>query len=392
MKWIMHIDINQFFAACAILKEPSLKGKPLIIASDTRRGIVSTSTYEARKYGIYSGMPTYLAKKACKDVIIRSVDFAFYHQKSEEFFTYLKDNVTDVLEQVSIDEAYLDLTDILSFVTDKYGYLQSLQQRIFQVTKLQSSIGLANNKFLAKMGSDYNKPMGITIITKDRIQELLYPLKIKDFWGIGKKTYPKLNEIGIYTIGDLAVNESPSLKKILGKFYDEVKAWIRGEGDDEVNPVQREAKSISSTSTFLYDTSDYEEIRQMILQKSKEISLDAKKDKKVGKTVTLILKDASFKSITRSITLSEPTNDYVVIYDKAMELFDKLFSSQLFRLAGVGLSSLIDEKEKYVQMTLLDAPKENKASTKLLVKQLNHKVKKDILMLASDLKEKKDAS
>ena len=130
----------------------------------------------------------------------------------------------------------------------------------------------------------------------------------------------------------------------------------------------------------------------MILQKSKEISLDAKKDKKVGKTVTLILKDASFKSITRSITLSEPTNDYVVIYDKAMELFDKLFSSQLFRLAGVGLSSLIDEKEKYVQMTLLDAPKENKASPKLLVKQLNHKVKKDILMLASDLKEKKDAS
>ena len=386
----MHIDLNQFFAAATRLLEPDLNGKPLIIAGDTRRGIVSTASYEARKYGIKSAMPTYMAKKLCPKVIIREGNYKWYQQKSNEFFSYIKDHYSTHIEIASIDECYVDMTELMKDVKDPYLYLKNLQEDVYNNTHLEASIGLGPTKFLAKMGSDYKKPMGITIIRKKDIKNILYPLPIEDFYGIGKKTYPKLKELGINTIGDFALNDSYEIKKIMGKFYLIAKSWINGEGDDHVDENPFDPKSISSTNTFLFDTNDYEEISKMLENKAKEVSLDAKKNNKVGKTITLILKDSSFKSITRSITIDKPTNSFIDIYTNVMTLFDKYFNNQLIRLAGVGLSQLIDKEEFYVQMNLFNLEQNQKeCSTQLLINKLNRKANKELFYPASKIKEKK---
>lgn len=386
----MHIDLNQFFAAATRLLEPDLIGKPLIIAGDTRRGIVSTASYEARKYGISSAMPTYIAKKLCPKVIIREVNYKWYQQKSKEFFSYIKEHYSSHIEVASIDECYVDMTDLMKDIKDPYLYLKNLQEDVYNNTHLEASIGLGPTKFLAKMGSDYKKPMGITIIRKKDIKKILYPLPIEDFFGIGKKTCPKLKELGINTIGDFALNDSYEVKKIMGKFYLIAKEWINGEGDDHVDENPFDPKSISSTNTFLFDTNDYEEISKMLEIKAKEVSLDAIKNNKVGKTITLILKDSSFKSITRSITIDKPTNSFLDIYTNVMNLFDKFFNNQLIRLAGVGLSQLMDKEDFYVQMNLFNLEQNQKeCSTQLLINKLNRKANKELFYPASKIKEKK---
>lgn len=386
----MHIDLNQFFAAATRLLEPDLIGKPLIIAGDTRRGIVSTASYEARKYGISSAMPTYIAKKLCPKVIIREVNYKWYQQKSKEFFSYIKEHYSSHIEVASIDECYVDMTDLMKDVKDPYLYLKNLQEDVYNNTHLEASIGLGPTKFLAKMGSDYKKPMGITIIRKKDIKKILYPLPIEDFFGIGKKTCPKLKELGINTIGDFALNDSYEVKKVMGKFYSVAKEWINGEGDDHVDENPFDPKSISSTNTFLFDTNDYEEISKMLEIKAKEVSLDAIKNNKVGKTITLILKDSSFKSITRSITIDKPTNSFLDIYTNVMNLFDKFFNNQLIRLAGVGLSQLMDKEDFYVQMNLFNLEQNQKeCSTQLLINKLNRKANKELFYPASKIKEKK---
>lgn len=386
----MHIDLNQFFAAATRLLEPDLIGKPLIIAGDTRRGIVSTASYEARKYGISSAMPTYIAKKLCPKVIIREVNYKWYQQKSKEFFSYIKEHYSSHIEVASIDECYVDMTDLMKDIKDPYLYLKNLQEDVYNNTHLEASIGLGPTKFLAKMGSDYKKPMGITIIRKKDIKKILYHLPIEDFFGIGKKTCPKLKELGINTIGDFALNDSYEVKKIMGKFYLIAKEWINGEGDDHVDENPFDPKSISSTNTFLFDTNDYEEISKMLEIKAKEVSLDAIKNNKVGKTITLILKDSSFKSITRSITIDKPTNSFLDIYTNVMNLFDKFFNNQLIRLAGVGLSQLMDKEDFYVQMNLFNLEQNQKeCSTQLLINKLNRKANKELFYPASKIKEKK---
>ena len=386
----MHIDLNQFFAAATRLLEPDLIGKPLIIAGDTRRGIVSTASYEARKYGISSAMPTYIAKKLCPKVIIREVNYKWYQQKSKEFFSYIKEHYSSHIEVASIDECYVDMTDLMKDIKDPYLYLKNLQEDVYNNTHLEASIGLGPTKFLAKMGSDYKKPMGITIIRKKDIKKILYPLPIEDFFGIGKKTCPKLKELGINTIGDFALNDSYEVKKVMGKFYLVGKEWINGEGDDHVDENPFDPKSISSTNTFLFDTNDYEEISKMLEIKAKEVSLDAIKNNKVGKTITLILKDSSFKSITRSITIDKPTNSFLDIYTNVMNLFDKFFNNQLIRLAGVGLSQLMDKEDFYVQMNLFNLEQNQKeCSTQLLINKLNRKANKELFYPASKIKEKK---
>lgn len=389
-KIILHVDLNQFFAAATCLLEPELKGKPLVIGHDGRRGIVSTASYEARKFGIHSAMPIYMAKQLCPKLIIREGNYSYYQEKSHQFFTFLKDNYSSIIEIVSIDEAYLDMTEAMKDVKDPYSYLLNMQKDIKNNIKLDVSIGLGATKFLAKMGSDYKKPRGITIIRKRDIGKILYPLDIKDFWGIGKKTVPKLREIGINTIGDFAKNESYQLKKILGKSYSVMKDWISGKGDDVVDPLPFDPKSISSSETFLYDTNDYEEITQMLKKKAKEVSEAAKHDKKVGKTITLILKDSNFKSITRSITINRPTNAFEDIYSNVMTLFDKFFNNQYFRLAGVSLSSLINKEDFYLQLSLFDQKQnQDECRTKLLINKLNLKANKKLFTTASKIEKRK---
>lgn len=383
---IMHIDLNAFYATAETIKDPSLEGKPLIIAGSSRRGIVSTASYEARKYGIRSAMPTYMARKLCPDVVIRGVDFELYQKLSNEFFSYIK-RYTNIIEIASIDECYADMTECMKDVKDPYKFLEELMDLLYRETKLKCSIGLAPTKFLAKMGSDYKKPMGITIIRRKDVKKILWPLPIKDMYGIGKKTYPRLEKLGIYTIGDFATSESIEVKKTLGKSYEVFKMWANGYGSDEVIVEANDPKSIGHSSTFLFDTDDYDEIKDKLFQLTQEVSARAKQEKKIGTTITVVIKDTDFKSFTRSKTIKEATNEVDSIFQVAMEQYDNHFASKPIRLIGVTLSNLIKKEDFYVQMNLFNMEEHReKCATKLLINELNNKMKKPMLIKASELK------
>ena len=388
-KIIMHIDLNAFFATAETIKDPSLEGKPLIIAGSSRRGIVSTASYEARKFGIHSAMPTYMAQRLCPSVIIRNVDFELYHRLSQEFFAFVRE-YTSIIEIASVDECYADMSECMKDCKDPQKFLEDLRDNLYKKTKLKCSIGLAPNKFLAKMASDFKKPLGVTIIRKKDIPSILWPLPIKDMYGVGKKTYPRLEALGIKTIGDLAKCEDIEVKKTLGKGFTVLKGWANGDGDDTVSTEEMDPKSIGHSSTFLFDTDDYEEIKKKLYELSLEVSEDAKKKDKVGTTISIVMKTPDFVTTNRSISISIPTNEGEIIYNNAMKLFDSNYKGNPIRLIGVTLSNLKEKEIFFVQMNLFDMEKvREENATKLLLNELNAKFKnKKIFIAASELEKK----
>ncbi len=389
-KIIMHIDLNAFFATAEEARNPSLRGKPIIISHPGRRGVVSTANYEARKYGIRSAMPTYEALSKCPSLIIVPCDFSYYEMLSNSFFAFLR-RLTPLVEPASIDEGYLDMTEILKNEKNPLLYLQKLQKEILDELDLKCSIGVAPSKFLAKMASDLKKPMGITICRRKDLPTLIYPLPISSFWGIGKKTAPKLEAIGIKTIGDFKKKcdeDDKEVEGLLGKFFFTAKEWVNGYGDDEVDPTPFDPKSIGRMETFQSDTNDYEEISYKIQELSREVAYAAKREGKKGKTVSLVVKDTSFKSHDKSFSSKTPINDFEDIYSRALSLYEHNFLGQVIRLVGVSLSSLLDPKEETVQLSFWNYPEyEEMDKTKLLINEFNRKLKGEYLSTLRKAKE-----
>jgi DNA polymerase-4 len=387
-KIIVHIDLNAFFATAEEIRDSSLVNKPVIIGGDGRKGIVSTASYPARKFGIRSGMPTFQAKKLCPHVIILPVDFHYYGLLSREFFAFVR-KYSKKVEKASVDECYVDMTETLKEVADVHAYLIGMQNMLLKKTGLKCSIGVGPTKFLAKMASDMKKPMGLTILRRRDIPKLLYPLPIRDFYGIGRKTSPKLEAAGIKTIGDLAkrINaDDADLHLILGKFFFVIKDWVNGYGNDELDLEPWDPKSIGNSSTFMHDTNDFSEIKEMIASLAKEVSERAQAERKKGSTIQIVIKDTEFKTINRSITFEQPTNEYEVIFDKALTLLERHYKGQLIRLVGVTLQNLIDPRDLVIQMSLFDYRKhEEESTTKLLINELNRKLKKPMLIRASEI-------
>lgn len=387
-KIIVHIDLNAFFARCEEIKNPALENHPIAVGGHGRRGIVTTANYEARKYGIRSAMPIYMAKRLCPSLLILTSDFSFYQQKSKEFLHFVK-NYSSLIEVASIDECYVDMTQVLKNVQDVNAYFQAFQEQLFAQTKLYCSIGIAPTKFLAKMASDMKKPQGITILRKRDIQKKLYPLPIDDMYGIGKRNAPRLHALGIHTIGDFANQDRYEVKQRLGKFYFVLQDWAHGKGDDKVETDPWDPKSIGHSSTFLEDTDQYEEIKKLLFDLSNEVAQEAKQKKKKGTTIQIVLKYSDFHVNNRSITLKEPTHDQEVIFRQAMNLFDKHYTGHPIRLAGVTLQNLQDEEDIVIQMSLFDYQRhEEENQTRLLINELNRKLKHPSLKRASDVKKK----
>ena len=393
-KIILHIDLNTFFVRCEELVNPSLEGQPVIIGHRGRGGIVSTCSYEARKYGVHSGQPTFQALELCPNAIIIHGHYDLYSRKSKEFFNFVK-QYSSIIEKASIDECYVDMTQQLSKVKDVVGYLKEFQSKLLKEVGLKCSIGVAPTKFLAKMASDMKKPMGITIIRRRDVRKMLDPLPISSFYGIGKKTAPRLEEMGIKTIGDLAKlinSDNIEVKQAFGKFYYVIKDWINGYGSDEVDVEPWDPKSIGHSTTFIRDSSDYEEIRGYLKELAKEVSKEAKEKDKIGFNVQLVLKTNEFKTINRSVKLSKPTNDFETIYNEASILLEKNLNNQEIRLCGVTLQNLIYASDYVEQLSIFDNYDEisEKNATRDLIRELNRRMKGANLMSASELlKEKK---
>lgn len=381
-KIIMHIDLNAFFATAEEARNPSLRGKPIIVGHPGRRGVVSTANYEARKYGVHSAMPTYEALEKCPSLVIVPCDFSYYEMLSNSFFAFLR-RLTPLVEPASIDEGYVDMTDVLSEEKNPLSYLENLQKEILSELELKCSIGIAPTKFLAKMASDLKKPMGITICRRRDIANLLYPLPIESFWGIGRKTSPKLRELGINTIGDFKKKcdvDDPSTMEALGKFYFTAKEWVNGQGNDNVDPTPFDPKSIGRTQTLQSDTNDYEEIVYKIQELSREVASAAAREGKKGKTISIVIKDPDFHSHDKSVTSKFATNDFDDIFDKALELYERHFLGKVIRLVGVSLSGLIDPTEETVQMSFWNyRDYEQMDKTKLLINDFNRRLKGNYL-------------
>lgn len=385
---LMHIDLNAFFATAETIAHPEYQGKPLVVAGLDRRGIVSTANYEARKYGIHSAMPTYQAMRLCPSLIVCPPHFSLYSRLSKEFFAFVR-NYSPLIEVASIDECYVDMTIPLTNCKDVPGYLKEMQQALFDKTGLGCSIGIAKTKFLAKMGSDMKKPMGITIIRNRDIPSMIYPLPIQSMFGIGKKTAPKLEKLGVKKIGDLLTFPPETLKEVMGKFYYTAMDWLKGKGDDQIDMSEWNPKSVGRSRTLLYDTNDSEEILEMVRHLCHMVSDDMKEEEKYGTVVTLSWKDRDFRMHSKSVTIEEPIQDYLPLFQIAKKLTTYIPSTLWIRLIGVSVSGLLDPKEMIVQMTLFNYEEhEEKAQTKLIISDVNRKMKKDLLFRASELKKK----
>lgn len=348
MKKIAHIDLNCFFAQAEVLKDPTLLNKPIAVGYDGNRGVLSTCSYEARKYNIHSGMPTKEAKRLLPSLIIINGDYSYYSKLSNELFTYLR-NRYEAIEVASIDECYIDLTSVLDSFNeeDERDYLRDLQMDIYKTVKLKCSIGLGDTKFLAKMASDYKKPLGVTIIHKNEIEKYLYPLDISSMFGIGIKTAPRLKMMGINTIGDLANKSDGELKNIFGNTYEYFKSCLNGTSTDTLTINRPRPKSISAERTFYFDVSDILEILEMEKVCLDECYHEMKKYDGNSKTVMIKYRTLDFVTTTKRKTIESFFKTKDEIYILIEKLFDENYKGETLRLVGVGLDNIkYDDENK----------------------------------------------
>ncbi len=332
---IIHVDMDAFFASVEQRDNPSLQGKPVIVGGQSNRGIVTTCSYEARKYGIHSAMPIFKAKERCPHGIYVPVRLARYKEISAQVFEILT-SITDKVEPLSIDEAYLDVSSIGQAPKKLAQYIK---KRVMEETGLTLSIGISYNKFLAKLASDWNKPDGLKIITPDMVPEILKPLSISKVYGIGKKTAKKLNTIGIFYIRDLMNLSQEYLIELLGKTGMEVYHMIRGVDNREVE-VGREVKSIGRESTLERDTRDRETLDRLLLGFARDIANSLDKRNLSGRTVTIKIRERDFTNRTRSRTYDCSLQSAQELYQSAIEILDELAIDEDLRLIGLSLSNL----------------------------------------------------
>ena len=388
-KVIVHIDLNAFFVRAEEIRNPSIEGKAVAIGHLGRGGIVSTCSYEARKYGVRSGMPMNKAVDLCPHLLILPPDYRFYVTLSHEFKNYIR-SITKKVESASVDELFADFTDVVKGKKNIEAYFRSIQNTLYERTGLKCSIGVGPTKFLAKMGSDYQKPMGLTIIRRKNIKDILYPLPIDDMFGVGKKSAPRLKHVGIKTIGGLATaleNDDEKVLNILGKFSVELKEWLRGYGSDEIITEWDDPKSIGNSTTLGEDTNSYDVIKSTLEMLAEEISMRAKKEGMIGSTIQIMAKDTKYQAHNKSISFSTPTNKAIDIFNIALKLYEKNFSDLTVRAIGITLQNLINIKDVSIQMTFFDYEQhEEENKTKLLINEINRKLKGSPLKRASEVK------
>jgi DNA polymerase IV len=360
---ILHVDMNSFYASVEMAYDPSLKGKPLAIAGNVeeRRGIIVTCSYEARKFGVKTTMPLWEAKKLCPQLIVKKPNFERYRAASIGMFEILR-NYTELVEPVSIDEGYMDITEAFE-LGSPIEIAQSIQKRILEQLDLPCSIGIAPNKFLAKTASDMKKPMGITILRKRDIPDVLWPLNTNEMHGVGKKTAEKLTTLGIHTIGDLANGNEIQLKSLLG--INGIRIKERANGVDS-RPVDPEAvsdfKSIGNSTTLPKDTSNQQELFRVLEMLAETVSIRLRRKNVLASTLGITIRFKDRKTITRSKKLSNPINQKEEIASFSKQLFQKSWNGDSIRLLGITGTDLVEQDNAYKQLDLFsfetDAKKE----------------------------------
>jgi DNA polymerase-4 len=340
-KKFIHLDMDAFFAAVEQRDDPSLKGKPVIVGGNPNsRSVVSTCSYEARKFGIHSAMPTSQAKRLCPEAVFLYPDFEKYSAVSKTVMSIFH-SYTPLVEQVSLDEAYLDVTENLLYLEDPVKLAALIKQHIFAATHLTASAGVAPAMFLAKIASDMQKPDGLTVVFPDQVLDFLKDLPVRKIPGVGPRTEEILHGMTLYTCGEICGVNPRDLCAKLGKWGVELFHKARGEENREVDP-HWERTQLSAEETFSKDMTDLPWLKRKLAQLSERVFYDLKQEGKTGRTVILKVKYHDFEMITRSKTLAAPPQDWHLLHEIACDLLKTktLAGRKPIRLLGLGISGL----------------------------------------------------
>ncbi|MAE65442.1 MAG: DNA polymerase IV [Phycisphaeraceae bacterium] len=337
---IFHVDMDGFFAAIEQLDRPELRGKPVLVGSDRPRGVVSTASYEARRFGCHSAQPMVVAKRRCPDAIVVPVRGARYREASRQVFAVF-DEFTPLVEPLSIDEAFLDMTGSRRLFGPERGTAERIKRRIVETTGLTASVGIAPNKFLAKLASDLEKPDGLTIIRAEHVHEVLDPLPVTKIWGVGPATAARFESMGIRTIGQLRRLEPAHLRAQFGRDGDHYHRLASGRDRRRVVPDSA-ARSVGHEQTFERDIADPEYIRFVLLEQVEQVARRLRRHGLFARGLTVKIRYGAFQTITRSATLEHPTQDGDELWQAARSLFDQWASASFspVRLIGASAASL----------------------------------------------------
>ncbi|MDR3600968.1 MAG: DNA polymerase IV [Desulfosporosinus sp.] len=364
LRKIIHVDMDAFYASVEQRDDPALLAKPVVVGGKPNsRGVVCAASYEARNFGIHSAMPMAEAFRCCPHAIFLPVNIPKYQEVSLQirqiFLTY-----TPIVEPLSLDEAFLDVTGSTSLFGPTDAIALTIKQRIQQELNLTASVGVASNKFLAKLASDLQKPDGFVIVQPDKIQKFLDPLPVERLWGAGKKTAEQLHKLNIKTIRDLHRLELGYLTQLFGISGSQLYHLARGIDDRPVES-DRMVKSIGRETTFASDTADWNVLEAALLKFAIDVGRNLRKEALRGKTITLKVRYNDFRTVSRSHTLSQATNLDDVIYKEACNLLREVSFKQPLRLIGLTLHNLTDKLER--QLSLFSEPqRDNEALTKVI--------------------------
>ncbi len=392
---ILHIDLDAFFCSVEELLNPSLIGKVFAVGgSSENRGVLSTCSYAARKLGLHSAMPTAQALRICPNLILVHSGFSFYKQKSREVMQILG-NYSPLLEQISIDEAFLDVSDLPD---PPEQIAAAIQKEINEKTRLHCSIGCGTNKLIAKIANNMGKkqshtntyPNAITNIPAGHEAAFLAPLPVGEIWGIGKKTETSLNDLGIFTAEQLAAYPTAPLSRIFGKNSAEMQNHARGIDNSPVLPDSEPAKSISQETTFPKDISDPAFLLNTIQEQSDQVGFQLRQKNLRGNTIRLKIRWENFVTITRQIKVSPATDQDSVIFTNAQSLFETVWknNSRPVRLIGTGVTgtepvpeqlSFLENEENHIKETRL-----LQAVDKIHIKYGEESLKRGFEISASD--------
>ncbi|AGF58247.1 DNA polymerase-4 [Clostridium saccharoperbutylacetonicum] len=343
---ILHIDMDAFFASVEQLDNPALRGKPVIVGGASERGVVSTCSYEARKFGVHSAMPIFMAKEKCPNGIFVPGRYGRYTKVSQEIFKIFNE-VTPLVEQVSIDEGFLDISQ--GKFNDGMEAARYIKNKVFREVGLTLSIGISYNKFLAKLASDWNKPNGIKEINKEMLPDILFPLPISKIHGLGKVSVAKLNNIGIYYVKDLYNMPKDFYIDCFGKNGIDIYNRIRGIDNRKVETLH-ERKSVGKETTLKFDTRNKEELAEYLKEFSFEIEEILRRKNVVGKTITLKFKTKNFENHTRSKTLNYYIGNNSEIFNVAKELLEDEELNEEVRLIGISISSFKETEMEQISL------------------------------------------
>ncbi len=338
------MDMDAFFAAVEEMRRPELSGRPVVIGGSgdpTQRGVVSTASYEARRYGIHSAMPLKTAHRLCPHAVFLPVDYREYSRVSRGIKEILH-QFSPVMEDVGIDEVFLDLSEIPK---PPEQIAAEIKERIRQETGLTCSIGIAPNKLLAKIASDLQKPDGLTIITEETVEERVWPLMVRKLWGVGPKTEEVLNAMGIRTIGELAAVPVNTLIEHFGNSYGRSLHDASHGRDDSSLVTHWEPKSISRETTFQRDTDHWQTIAKNLADLVKDVVADLKERGYQGRNVTVKIRFSDFQTQTRATTLPAAAGDVETIRRAAFACLAKFELKKPVRLVGVRVSGLAAKEE-----------------------------------------------